>query len=129
MSRRERRFSWWLRGTGILYVLGGADFIARPWAATASLNKAGGPPIQTEKAGLYHALATAYMATIAALALSAAKDPGERRDLIPPLLVAKAASAGLLLYRYRATGSRGFALGAGLDAGLLGVTAALYRSL
>ena len=90
----------------------------------------GGDPIEPEEPpGLYNSLASAYMATIAALALSASKDPDERRALIPPLLVAKAVSSSLMLYRFTQTRKKGFALGAALDAFLFGVTAGLYSNL
>jgi hypothetical protein len=129
VDRTERRMSRWLRLTGTVYALGGADFAARPWAATASLSKLGGDKLESEPAGVYNGLATAYMATIAALALSAATDPGQKRVLIPPLLVAKAASSGMMLARFAATKKRGFAIGAALDGFLLVVTAALYSAL
>ena len=129
MDRAERRLSRWLRVTGVVYALGGVDFVARPWAATASLSRAGGERIESEPAGVYNSLASAYMATIAALALSAATDPDAKRALLPPLLVAKAASSGVLLYRYLATRKRGYAVGAALDAFLLGTTAGLYAAL
>ncbi len=76
----------WLIGTGAIYALGAVDFLARPWAATASLSQVGGDKIETEPAGFYNSLASAYMATIAAISFSAAKDPEERKALIPPLL-------------------------------------------
>lgn len=129
MDRAERRLSRWLRVTGVGYALGGVDFVARPWAATASLSRLGGDRIDTETAGVYSSLAAAYMATIAALALSASRDPVAKRALIPPLLVAKAASSGLLLYRFLTTRKRGYAAGAALDAFLLGTTAGLYAAL
>ena len=99
--------------------------MARPRAATRSLNRAGGVPLPDEEPGLYNALAGAYMATIAALALSASRDPAARRALLGPLLVAKAASSGGFLLRYLQTRRRGFALSAALDAALFGVTAGL----
>jgi hypothetical protein len=55
--------------------------------------------------------------------------PQERKALIPPLLVAKASSSAALLWRFTQTRRRGFAVGAALDAFLLGVTAGLYNSL
>jgi hypothetical protein len=82
-----------------------------------------------EPPGMYNALASAYMATIAALSLSAAAEPAGRRALIPPLLVAKATSTGAFLHRFARTRRVGFALAAGLDALLLGVTAGLYAAL
>jgi hypothetical protein len=119
-----------LRVTGAAYVIGAVDFYARPWAATVSLNQAaGGEPIPHEQPGVYNALASAYMATIAALALTAARDPEEHRDLVPPLLVAKATSSAGLLVRYIQTKKRGYAVGAGVDAFLFGVTAGLYSGL
>ena len=129
MDRAERRLRRWLRFTGALYALGGADFAARPWASTASLSKIGGDHMESEPAGVYNGLSVAYMATITALAFSAASDPGEKRALIPPLLVAKAASSGMMLYRYLETKKRGYAAGAALDGFLLAGTALLYRSL
>ena len=129
MSSPERRLARWLTVTGVAYASGAFDFVARPKAATRSLGKAAGEPLDDEAPGLYNSLASAYMATIAALALTAARSPSERRDLVPPLLVAKAASSGALLYRYLTTRRRGFAVGAALDAALLGVTAGLYNAL
>jgi hypothetical protein len=129
MSAAERRLARWLTVTGVTYASGAVDFVARPKAATRSLGKAGGQPLDDEEPGLYNALASAYMATIASLALTAARDPDGRRMLIPPLLVAKAASSGVLLYRFLTTQRRGFAVGAALDAVLLGVTAGLYNAL
>ncbi len=105
--------------------MGAIDFTARPHAATRSLNQAGGSPLPDEEAGLYNALASAYMATIAALALTAARDPRAHRNLIAPLLVAKATSSAGFLLRYLRTRRRGFALSAALDAALFGVTAGL----
>jgi hypothetical protein len=125
----EKRLSRWLAVTGAIYAAGAVDFAARPRAATRSLNMAGGAPLEDETPGLYNALASAYMATIAALALGAARDPAGRRELVPPLLVAKAASSAALLYRYARTRRRGFAAGAALDAVLLGITAGLYNGL
>jgi hypothetical protein len=129
MKRNERRLRMWLLVTGAVYAAGAVDFLVRPWAATASLNQTGGEPIETEGSGLYNSLASAYMATIASLSFSAATDPDEKRALIPPLLVAKAVSSGTMLYRYMATRQRGFAMGAALDAFLLGTTAGLYAAL
>jgi hypothetical protein len=129
MKRSERRLKVWLLATGTIYALGAIDFLVRPWAATASLNQMGGEDMETEGSGLYNSLASAYMATIASLSFSAATDPDEKRDLIPPLLVAKAVSSGTMLYRYMATRKRGFAMGAALDAFLLGTTAGLYAAL
>lgn len=125
----ERSLARWLTVTGVAYAVGALDFVARPSAATRSLSMAGGDSLDDEEPGLYNSLASAYMATIASLALTAAKDPDERRMLIPPLLVAKAASSGVLLYRFVRTRKRGFAVGAALDAALLGVTAGLYNAL
>ena len=68
------------------------------------------------------------MATIAALALSAATDPEERSHLVPALLVAKGASASMLLAQFIRTRRRGFAVGAALDAVLLGITGGLYAA-
>lgn len=119
----------WLASTGVIYALGGANFVARPWAATASLSKIGGDKMEAEPAGFYNSLSAAYMATIAALALSASRDPQEKRALIPPLLVAKAVSSGVLGYRYLKTKKRGYAAGAALDAFLLVTTAALAAGL
>ena len=118
-----------MRVTGVGYALGAADFVARPWAATASLNRLGGERIDSEPAGLYNSLASAYMATIATIALSAATDPASKRALLPPLLVAKAASSGVLAYRFLSTRKRGYATGAVLDGCLLAITAGLYSAL
>ena len=129
MSGRQRTFRAWLLTTGTIYALGAVDFLARPWAATASLSTVGGDKIDTEDAGLYNALAASYMATIAALSFSAARSPEDKRDLIPPLLVAKAVSSATMMYRYFSTKKRGYAMGAALDAFLLGTTAGLAASL
>ncbi len=129
MSTSEKRLARWLAATGIVYAVGAVDFVARPNAATRSLNQAGGEPLPDEEPGLYNALAGAYMATIAALALSAARDPSAHRALLPPLLVAKATSSGGFLLRYLQTRRRGFALSAALDAALFGVTAGLGAAL
>jgi hypothetical protein len=125
----QRSLARWLTVTGVAYAAGALDFVARPSAATRSLSTAGGESLDDEEPGLYNSLASAYMATIASLALTAARDPDERRMLIPPLLVAKAVSSGALLYRFVRTRKRGFAIGAALDAALLGVTAGLYNAL
>jgi hypothetical protein len=119
----------WLGVTGAAYALGAVGFVIRPQDATESLSKTGGEPLEQETPGLYNSLAAAYMATIAALALTAAADPEDRKALIPPLLVGKAASSGALLYRYLRTRKRGFAMGAALDAAILGITAGLYQAL
>ena len=120
-----RRLAWWLRSTGILYAMGGAAFLTRPQDAVESLSRFG-EPLEPETTGVYHALAGAYMATIAALALAGSSDEDARDHVIPPLLVAKAGSAGALLYRYLRTRKAGFAAAAALDALLLGVTAGLH---
>ena len=125
----ERRFKTWLRITGGIYALGAADFLVRPKAAGQSLQQVGGEPMEEERPGLYNSLASAYMATIAALSLRAATDPAERRELIPPLLVAKAVSSGALLLRYFNTRHKGFAAASALDAFLFGVTAGFYANL
>ena len=125
MTTAEKRLARWLKVTGVIYALGAIDFTVRPRAATQGLSGVGGASLPDEEPGVYNALASAYMATIAALALSAASDPGGRRSLIPPLLVAKASSSAGLLYRYLKTKRRGYAAGAALDALLLGVTAGL----
>ena len=125
----ERRLSTWLVATGAVYAAGAVDFLARPKAATRSLNQAGGAPLPDEEPGIYNALAGAYMATIAALALTAARDPRGNRALLGPLLVAKATSSGGFLLRYLQTRRRGFALSAALDAALFGVTAGLGAGL
>ncbi len=129
MTSQEKRLSQWLAATGIIYALGAVDFTVRPRAATRSLNQAGGAPMPDEDPGLYNALASAYMATIAALALEASRAPRQRSALIPPLLVAKATSSAGFLLRYLKTRQRGYALSAALDALLLGVTAGLTASL
>ena len=128
-SRRERRLGVWLLVTGSIYAAGAVDFLVRPWAATRSLNAYGGERIEDEEPGFYNALAAAYMATIAALALETARRPAERAELIPPLLVAKAVSSSAFLYRYVATRRRGYAAAALLDAVLFGITAGLYSDL
>ena len=122
----ERGFRTWLLATGTIYALGAADFLARPRAATRSLNRYGGERIDDEPAGFYNSLASAYMATIAVLALEAGRNPDARADLVPPLLVAKAVSSGAFLYRFVQTRRRGFAVAAALDAALLLVTASLH---
>ncbi|MFN2593766.1 MAG: hypothetical protein ABR579_02615 [Actinomycetota bacterium] len=129
MSRSQRRFARWLTATGAVYAVGAVDFLVRPHASTRSLSMAGGEPLLDESPGLYHSLACAYMATIAAISLTAAQDPADRTELIAPLMVAKAASSGLMMYRFRQTGKPGFLAGAILDAVLLGVTAGLYSNL
>jgi hypothetical protein len=125
----ERRFKTWLWTTGGIYAVGAADFLVRPKAALRSLEQVGGEPLEEEPPGLYNSLSSAYMATIAALSFRAARDPSERRDLIPPLLVAKAVSSGALLLRYFKTRNKGFAAASALDAFLLGVTAGFYANL
>ncbi len=125
MSPAERRLARWLATTGTVYALGAVDYTLRPTAATRALNQAGGSPLPDEEPGLYNALASAYMATIATLALGAARDPAANGNLVPPLLVAKAASSAGLLLRYLKTRRRGYALSAALDALLFGVTAGL----
>lgn len=126
-GRRQRALRRWLKLTGTAYAAGAAGFLARPQEPLAALSLATGEPPGYEEPGLYHALAGAYMVTIAALALGAASAAEERRALIPPLMAAKAASSAALLYRYRATGKRSYALASAIDAAILGVTAALYR--
>jgi hypothetical protein len=133
-SRSERRLGAWLLVTGAVYAAGAVDFLVRPWAATRSLNSYGrtsepGARLEDEEPGFYHALAAAYMATIAALALEAGRDPQAKANLIPPLLVAKAVSSSAFLYRYVSTRRRGYAAAALLDAVLFGVTAGLYSDL
>jgi hypothetical protein len=129
MSRSEKRLSRWLKATGLLYAAGAIDFTVRPRAATDSLGRATGDAMAPEPPGVYNALASAYMATIAALALAAARNPRLARPLVPPLLVAKATSSAGFLLRYVRTRKLGFAAGAALDAFLLGVTAGLYGAL
>ena len=129
VARTDRRLSRWLRVTGLVYALGAIDYVARPQAALDTLGRIGGDELAPETNGLYNSLAGAYMATIAALALGASTDPASRRDLIPPLLVGKAASATALLYMYARTRKKGYAVGAGVDAFLLGVTAGLTAAL
>lgn len=129
MTTAEKRLARWLAATGVVYAAGAVDFTARPPAATRSLNQAGGSPMPDEEPGLYNALASAYMATIAALALGASRDPAGSRNMLPPLLVAKATSSAGMLYRYFKTKRRGYAVGAALDAALLGITAGLAASL
>jgi hypothetical protein len=129
VSDGHRGLSRWLKVTGTVYAFGAVDYVARPHVAIGTLNRAGGEPMDPEEPGLYNALAGAYMATIAALALSASSDPEERSSLIGPLLVGKAASSALLLYRYARTRRRGYAIAAALDAFLFGVTAGLSADL
>jgi hypothetical protein len=130
VTRPAKALKSWLTLTGVAYAVGAIGFVARPQDALEALNATGGEPADHEgPPGLYNSLAGAYMATIAALALTAAADPEERRALIPPLLVGKAASSSALLYRYTKTRKRGFAAGAALDAFIFGVTAGLYSSL
>lgn len=126
--QRERWLTGWLLGTGAVYALGAADFLARPRAATRSLNSYGGERIEDEPGGFYNSLASAYMATIAALALEAGRNPDSRSALVPPLLVAKAVSSSAFMYRYIQTHRRGFAVAAALDGFLFAVTAGLYAS-
>jgi hypothetical protein len=128
-SRAERRLGLWLLITGGVYAAGAVDFLVRPSASTRSLNRYGGERIEDEEPGFYNALASAYMATIAALALEAGRRPAENTNLIPPLLVAKAVSSSAFLYRFVSTRRRGYAAAAALDAVLLGVTAGLYSDL
>lgn len=125
----ENRFKAWLRTTGAVYALGAADFLARPKAAGKSLQQMDEEPLEEERPGLYNSLSSAYMATIAALSFGAATDPSDRRDLIPPLLVAKAVSSSALLLRYFQTRHKGYAAASALDAFLFGVTAGFYANL
>lgn len=122
-STSERRLGAWLLFTGSIYAAGAVDFLVRPRAATRSLG------LEDEEPGLYNGLACAYMATIAALAIEAGRNPSANSSLIPPLLVAKAVSSSAFLYRYVATRRRGYAAAALLDAVLFGVTAGLYSDL
>ena len=111
-----------------MYALGGVGFFTRPQDAVDALGRVG-DPLDEEAPGLYTSLSTAYMATITALAWTAASADAEGRDhLIPPLLVAKATSSGALLFRYFKTRRVGYAAGAALDALLLGVTAGLHTA-
>ncbi|MDQ4143424.1 MAG: hypothetical protein M3198_06735 [Actinomycetota bacterium] len=128
MNKAQQRLARWLGVTGAIYAAGAVDFTARPRAATRSLNQAGGAPLPDEEPGVYNALASAYMATIAALALTAARDPERNQNLVQPLLVAKATSSAGLLLRYFKTRRRGFAMGAALDALIFGVTAGLLAA-
>jgi len=82
MARSDRGLRGWLLATGAVYALGAADFLARPWSPTRSLNRYGGERIEDEPGGFYNSLAGAYMATIAALALESARGPG-RPDPAP----------------------------------------------
>ena len=125
----ERRLGRWLTISGAGYALTGADFLLRPRAPLDSLSRVAGEELDEEDTGVYHSLTVAYMATIAALALGASRDPGGRRELVPALLVAKATSSGALLYRFYKTRRKAFAVGAALDAVLLGVTGGLYAAL
>jgi hypothetical protein len=135
MTRIEKTMRNWLLVTGAGYAAGALDIVARPRAAVVTLNSAtanvaGGRRIAPEEPpGLYNSLAAAYMATIAALSLTASRDPSANRNLIPPLLVAKGASASALAYRYLRSRRPGFLAAAALDAALLGVTAGLYTNL
>jgi hypothetical protein len=127
-GKAERRLANWLRFTGALYAVGGAGFLTRPQDAVDALGRVG-DPLEEEPPGLYTSLSTAYMATITALAFAAASADDAGRDrLIPPLLVAKATSSSALLLRYLRTRRLGFAVGAALDALLLGVTAGLHAA-
>ena len=128
MSSTEVRLSRWLVFTGAAYALGAAALVLRSRGADGFLDAERESPADDEP-GVSTSLATAYMATIAALSLSASSDPDSKRELIPPLLVAKAVSSGALFYRFVQTRKRGFAAGAALDAALFGVTAGLYSSL
>ena len=129
MTRIDRRMKRWLLTTGAVYAVGAVDFLMRPRNSTDSLNMTGGEPIEPEDPpGVYNSLASAYMATIAVLALTTAADPQENRALVPPLLVAKAGSSAALMYRYFRTRRRGFAVASALDAFLFGVTAGLYAA-
>ena len=128
-EKSERRLAGWLRFTGALYALGGAGFLTRPQDAIEALGRAGGEALDPEPPGLYTSLSVAYMATITSLAFAAAAaEPEDRDHLIPPLLVAKAASSSALVVRYIRTKRLGYAAGAALDALLLGVTAGLYSA-
>lgn len=129
MASSERRLSRWLTVTGLVYAAGAVDYVVKPEGALETLGKLGGEPLEPEGHGLYNSLAGAYMATIAALALGASRDPLRRRELIPPLLVGKAASAAGLLFMYAKTRKKGYAVGAGLDAFLFGMTAGLTNAL
>ncbi|HEY7875919.1 MAG TPA: hypothetical protein VIG64_12450, partial [Actinomycetota bacterium] len=52
----EKRLARWLTTTGVVYAAGAVDFLARPKAATRSLNMSGGTPLEDEEPGLYHSL-------------------------------------------------------------------------
>ena len=129
MAKPDRALRRWLRVTGAIYAMGAIDYVARPGVAVDTLGRLGGEELEPESNGLYNSLAGAYMATIAALALGASTDPVEHRSLIGPLLVGKAASAAGLLYMYARTKKKGYAIGAGVDAFLFGVTAGLSANL
>src|SRR5687768_16622644 len=90
----------WLRVTGVIYTLGALDYTLRPHSVNETLAVAGGERVVEAEPGIYHSLASAYMAPIGAMAPSAAPDPEARRDLIRPLLVAKATPSAGMLYRY-----------------------------
>ncbi len=128
MGRATKRLKLWLGLTGAIYAAGALDFLLHPRGASESLGRFGEPIAPEEPPGVFNALAAAYMATIASLALTTAKSPEDRRALVPPLLVAKGVSSGALLYRYLQTRKAGFAVGSGLDALLFGVTAGLYAA-
>ena len=128
MAASEKTMARWLKATGAVYAAGAVDFTVHPRGATEALSSWGGAPLDAEPPGLYNALASAYMATIAALALTASRDPRGRRELIPPLLVAKATSSAGFLLRYARTRKRGFAAAALLDGVLFGVTAGLLAA-
>jgi hypothetical protein len=128
VAASEKLMARWLKATGVIYAAGAVDFTVHPRGATEALSGWGGTPLDAEPPGLYNALASAYMATIAALALTASRDPKAQRALIPPLLVAKATSSAGLLLRYARTRRRGFAAAALLDALLFGVTAGLLAA-
>ena len=127
MSTANGRLGTWLKVSGAVYAAGAAAFTARPGDTIRTLSITG-EPLEPEPAGVYTSLSSAYMATIAALSFTGAAHPDARKHVIPGLLVAKATSSAGLLVRYLQTRKMGFAVGAGVDALLLGVTAGLYAA-
>ncbi len=130
-SRAERWLRRWLWFSSLMYGAGAVGFLFAPRLAEEALSLAAGelPPEKEEEPSkpLWHSLASAYMATIAAASGLAAADEKARHQLTRTLLTAKAASTGAFLSWWAKKRSASQLLAAALDSALLVTTWGLLR--
>lgn len=133
LSRWERRFGWFMLGSGLIYAVVGLFFAFFPGTGRLLAGLPGValglPEGDALPASLWHPLAVSMMLTIATCALLAGIDPRRNRPYALPVIVSKATSTFTALGLVLAGQAQASALGVVVtDLPILVATAALYAA-